>query len=296
MSLVKPLLLLIALIVTLFGMTGCRNDPPPQQQRHINTPNQGRQSSVYGMNYFLNFPAPEQNQADKSLVEAGLASLKRAIAAHSAPPPAAPKAFHIVIDAGHDRSNIGARSYRNLLQEETLTYTVAQRVKQLLAQQAPTITVTLTRTNPNQVLSLSQRVALINRLKPDYAMSIHFNASANRSAHGVETYTLPLPNAPSSVDTICGYKPPLAGHAHLMRSTQMAFILHHTFLQSTLFADRGIRHAHFKLLRDCQVPMVLFECNFISNPAITTLYQEDSQIQLSAQSIANAITSFGVIH
>lgn len=89
----------------------------------------------------------------------------------------------IMIDPGHGGRMSGA--VRNAVMEKDLTLSIAEKLQ--LKLEALGATVIATRTNDSDI-SLADRVALSNSVKPDIFVSIHINANRSSAIAGIETY------------------------------------------------------------------------------------------------------------
>src|SRR5262249_52170294 len=93
----------------------------------------------------------------------------------------------VVIDPGHGGSNAGALAPEASISESQLTLLYARAVAERLKQRG--IDAVLTR-NDNRYLTLRQRSLRANELGATIFVSLHANASPNRSQRGFETYIL----------------------------------------------------------------------------------------------------------
>jgi N-acetylmuramoyl-L-alanine amidase len=92
----------------------------------------------------------------------------------------------IVVDAGHGGSDPGAIGARGL-REKDVTLAVALDLEQRLLARGFQVVMTRRR---DSTLSLESRTALAEGSGGDVYLSIHVNAAARSSAHGIETYYL----------------------------------------------------------------------------------------------------------
>ncbi|MFA4945310.1 MAG: N-acetylmuramoyl-L-alanine amidase [Lentisphaeria bacterium] len=166
----------------------------------------------------------------------------------------------IVLDPGHGGRDQGAAAGGIL--EKAVTLQIARRVAESLRKSG--YTVHLTRTT-DSTLELAQRPAIANRLRADLFVSIHVNATADRSVNGIETFFLPPRNTPSTygtrpLTTLC------RNHAVARYNTRLAYDLQRQLLAASGAADRGLKHANFAVLRDAACPAVLVEVGFLSHP------------------------------
>lgn len=102
----------------------------------------------------------------------------------------------IVIDAGHGGHDPGAVG-PNKLYEKDVVLDIALKLRELLQKNA-NYEVFLTR-DKDVFIPLEQRTAIANSKNADLFVSIHANASSNRSAKGIETYMLNWTNSEESM-------------------------------------------------------------------------------------------------
>jgi N-acetylmuramoyl-L-alanine amidase len=207
----------------------------------------------------------------------------------------------VVLDPGHGGSNTGARGPDGLV-EKTLTLALSTQVARHLRERG--VTVELTRTT-DRTLTLRQRVAHADRLPADLFVSIHANASRDRTQRGFETFVL----APRGVD-IDG--PALRAETITPRAgvpREIALVLDDvergaaqweaaelaSRLQKALrdrrgkAHDRGVRQDVHHVLLGANMPAVLVEVGFIDHPVEgRELARPAVQAEL-AEAIAEAI-------
>ena len=212
-----------------------------------------RPATVDGTCYHLNRPA---GAGDIDPVDADL--LRQAVVA---PPP--PKArLTVMVDAGHGGRDQGCSVGKE--KESAITLAIAREVRRLLEAQGHRVL--MTRTEATQTLALGDRVALAAGAPIDAFVSIHVNAAANPEAKGVEVYTLPAPGCDGTAANAKAWPAPLAGQAHLAQATRLALAVQRALVALPgAPADRGVRHAHFLVLRDIPAPAILVETGFLTN-------------------------------
>ncbi|MBX9669158.1 MAG: N-acetylmuramoyl-L-alanine amidase [Candidatus Obscuribacterales bacterium] len=157
----------------------------------------------------------------------------------------------LVLDAGHGGNDPGAQ--RGFVKEKDLTLAIAQKTRDKLVESG--IKVIMTR-DEDSFISLSDRVAVTNNLKPDLFLSVHINSLESTSdIHGIETY----------------YQSDI--------SRPLAQNIHESIVSELGAPDRAIRKAKFYVINRAQVPAVLAEVGFISNKSerdklVSADYQE----------------------
>jgi N-acetylmuramoyl-L-alanine amidase len=216
-------------------------------------------------------------------------------------------ASRIVIDAGHGGHDPGA--IFGAKTEAEITLDVALRLEQLLTKQ-PGIEVVLTR-RTDVFIPLQERTAIANRENADLFVSIHVNASENRSARGVETYLLDFAsnaeaeaiaareNA-SSVMTM-SYLNELVKKITMTTKADESRDLA-THVQTSLvrrlkganpvLRDLGVKRAPFVVLIGASMPSILVEVAFITHRQEGRLLATPAYRQRLAESISDGVRRY----
>ena len=156
----------------------------------------------------------------------------------------------ICIDPGHGGADPGAisiapataREPAITLKERDFTLDVALLLEEELARCGHSVLLTRRR---DRSLKLNARAAHANRHAADLFISIHANAAANPAAEGIEVFHFPGSTAGKSLAD------------RIMRRLAAAFPGH---------VNRGVKPANFAVLRLTDMPAVLVECEFLTNP------------------------------
>ncbi len=166
----------------------------------------------------------------------------------------------IMLDPGHGGKDTGAPG-PNGKWEKAITLSLSMKLQKRLQQLGYRVLVTR---NADVFPSLERRVDIANRWKPDLYISIHCNATGDRSISGVETFLTTPVGAPSSSDSKPGFnKSP--GNNHDASNIRLAYEIQKSIIQRTRAADRGIKHARFYVIKNVNCPSVLIETGFLSN-------------------------------
>ena len=195
------------------------------------------------------------------------------------------KIARITLDAGHGGADTGARGRKSM--EKNLTLRITLRVAEIL--RACGYKVSLTRKDDSTV-RLEQRPQLQRRHRSDLFVSIHVNATDNRSVTGIETFALTPADAPSSHG-----KKELVRHPANCRDANnllLAYCLQRAMIKRTGAADRGVKRARFAVLRDIAAPGALVEVGFISNEHEEDLLNRKEYTEKIARAIAEGIISY----
>jgi N-acetylmuramoyl-L-alanine amidase len=207
------------------------------------------------------------------------------------------KLSRVVIDAGHgghDTGSIGPTGYA----EKELVLDVAMRLKQLVETELGA-EVVMTRSEDTFV-PLETRTAIANEQQADLFISIHANSSRVRSVRGVETYFLNFTSSREALETASRENAASERSIHELQDLVKKIMLRDKVDESRELAqhiqhamatrkgsgtDRGVKQAPFIVLIGADMPSILAEISFISNP------QEERQIKTQAyrQAIAEAL-------
>ena len=199
------------------------------------------------------------------------------------------KPFTLVIDAGHGGKDPGAIGRRGT-KEKHINLSVAKSFGRAVANRYPEIKIIYTRSK-DVFIPLNQRAKIANQAKADLFISIHTNASKNRSARGCETFTL---GAGSSAEALAaakyenevilkeenfeatynGFNPSstesyiifelLRGH-DMEKSVSCAEHIQNRMVTRSKLHNRGVSSAGFLVLHQTAMPSILIELGFISN-------------------------------
>jgi len=193
------------------------------------------------------------------------------------------KIGRIVIDAGHGGHDTGTIGPNGLM-EKDLCLDVALRLGKMIEERLPGTEVIYTRQD-DTFIPLEERTAIANEAKADLFISIHANSSPDSSARGVETYYLNFSPSPEAMEVAARDNATAQGNVHQLEdliqriaknekieeSRELASDIQDSLtkrLQKTnrSIRDRGVRKAPFVVLIGANMPSVLAEISFISNP------------------------------
>ena len=174
----------------------------------------------------------------------------------------------ILLDPGHGGQESGAIG-PNGYPEKSVNLVISQLLKQELEQRGATVY--LTRDSDIDV-SLSERVEMINNLKPNLALSIHYNA---------------LPDSGDAINTagigVFWYHP----QAH-----NLSVFLHNYLVEKLNRPSYGVFWNNLALTRPHTAPSVLLELGFMINPVEFEWITNSKEQEKLAKAIADGITEF----
>jgi N-acetylmuramoyl-L-alanine amidase/type II secretory pathway predicted ATPase ExeA len=219
------------------------------------------------------------------------------------------KINRIAIDAGHGGYDTGTIGPHGLF-EKNLCLDVALRLGHLIETNIPDAEVVYTRKDDRHV-PLEERAAIANNANADLFVSIHANSSDIREARGVETYYLSLAATPESMELTRRENALAQSSMHELpellkkitrtentaESKQLAVniqsaLSQHLQLVSRLETNRGVKQAPFIVLTGANMPAVLSEISFVSNPSDEKLLLESAQRQRVAEGLYRGIATY----
>jgi N-acetylmuramoyl-L-alanine amidase len=216
------------------------------------------------------------------------------------------KIGRIVVDAGHGGHDTGTVG-PNGLQEKDLVLEVAQRLGKLLENRLGA-EVVYTR-DDDTFLPLETRTAIANQNQADLFISVHANSSRDPGARGVETYYLNFTtnadalevaareNAVSekSIFELQDLVKKIALKEKIEESREFAADVQSS-LYSSLAAkgmkNRGVKKAPFIVLIGANMPSILAEISFVSNPTDAKKLKTSDYRQKIAEALYRGIAKY----
>jgi N-acetylmuramoyl-L-alanine amidase len=214
------------------------------------------------------------------------------------------KLSRVVIDAGHGGHDTGTVG-QNGFTEKELVLDVAQRLK-LLVENELGSEVVMTRSDDSFV-PLETRTALANDQQADLFISIHANSSRVRSVRGVETYYLNFTSSREALETASRENAASERSIHELQDLVKKIMLQDKVDESRELAqhvgkalaarkgaglDRGVKQAPFVVLIGANMPSVLAEICFISNPQDEKQLRNPDNRQAIAESLYEGVRSY----
>jgi N-acetylmuramoyl-L-alanine amidase len=213
----------------------------------------------------------------------------------------------VVIDPGHGGDEEGARGAGGLT-EKAVTLNVARRLKAALEARLG-VRVILTRDGDNAV-GLDQRAALANNNKADLFISLHANASVRPSVAGAGVYylsldeygdeamraaaapreTLPVFGGGTRDIEVVAWR--FAQAKHIRQSAAIARAVEASLRGKVPVSARAIQQAPLRVLVGANMPAVLVEMGFLSNPGQEKQLGADDFQNIVVQALVEAIIQF----
>jgi N-acetylmuramoyl-L-alanine amidase len=219
------------------------------------------------------------------------------------------KIGRIVIDAGHGGHDTGTIGPTGLM-EKDLCLDVALRLGKIIQQRLPGAEVVYTRAD-DTFIPLEERTNIANQAKADLFISIHANSSQDHGARGIETYYLNLKGSAEAMEVAARENATAQEGVHDLQDLVKKIARTEKIDESKEFAEdiqdslsrrveksgksvknRGVRKAPFVVLIGADMPSILTEISFLSNPADEQLLKKPEQRQKVAEGLYQGVASY----
>ena len=219
------------------------------------------------------------------------------------------KIGRIVIDPGHGGHDTGTIGPHGLM-EKDLCLDVALRLGQEIEGKLPGAEVIYTRKD-DTFIPLEQRTAIANEAKADLFISIHANSSHDHEARGIETYYLNFATSEESLEVATRENALSQEGLHDLQDLVKKIARNEKIEESKEFAsdvqdsltrrmqlvsqgekNRGVKKAPFVVLIGANMPSILSEISFISNPSDEKLLRKGDQRQRVADGLYRGIAAY----
>lgn len=213
----------------------------------------------------------------------------------------------IVIDPGHGGEDEGARGPQGTV-EKAVTMSVARRLKAAIETRLGA-RVLLTR-DGDRTIGFDERAAMANNNKADLFLSLHANASLRPAVAGAEVFHLNLADygdearrlAEGNRDMLPTFSGgtreievilwEMAQARHIERSARFAALVEGALRERVPMSPRALQQAPFRVLVGVNMPAVLVEMGFLSNPDQEKQLASDSFQATLVQALLEAIVNF----
>ena len=218
----------------------------------------------------------------------------------------------VAIDAGHGGEDPGATG-KNRTREKDVVLAIAKELKKTIDAQ-PGMTAVLTRTG-DYYIPLRDRFEKARKYRADLFVSIHADAFKNRNVSGSSVFVLSSKGASSefarrlaasenSSDLVGGVtlsdKDDMLASVLLDLSQSATMEASHAVAQSVFGSLRtlgkthksDVEHANFMVLKSPDVPSLLVETAFISNPSEEQRLKDPAWQRRTARAITDGIQNY----
>jgi N-acetylmuramoyl-L-alanine amidase len=217
----------------------------------------------------------------------------------------------IVIDAGHGGKDPGAVGYRKY-REKVVVLSIAKELRNILKSRGYTVYMTRDR---DRFVKLRNRTKYANKKNADIFISIHANAVSKRHAkktYGIECYYLSKSRSTRAKNVAAvensadladmnfygkeSFLNTLNSH-NIIAANKLAIDLQRSALATLkkrykYVKDAGVREGPFWVLVGAQMPAVLVEVGFITNPQEARRLVNKTYQKTLAQGLANGVERY----
>lgn len=218
------------------------------------------------------------------------------------------KIGRIVVDAGHGGHDSGTLGPEGI-EEKEVVLDVALRLGKILKQRLGA-DVIYTR-DDDTFVPLETRTAIANKAQADLFISIHANSSQDPSARGVETYYLNFTASPDALEVAARENAVSDQSIHQLSDLVKKITLKDKIDESREFAsdvqqnlfngledgnrgmkDRGVKKAPFVVLIGANMPSILAEISFLTNPDDARELRDPNYRQRIAESLYRGVSKY----
>jgi N-acetylmuramoyl-L-alanine amidase len=218
------------------------------------------------------------------------------------------KIGRIVIDAGHgghDSGTIGVDG----IEEKDVVLDVALRLGKMLHERLGA-EIIYTRSD-DTFIPLETRTAIANKAQADLFLSIHANSSNDASARGVETYYLNFTSQPDALEVAARENAVSDQSVYQLSDLVKKIALKEKIDESREFAmdvetslfsglqrgnaglkNRGVKKAPFVVLIGANMPSILAEISFVTNPRDARQLGQPEYRQRVAESLYKGVAKY----
>ena len=219
------------------------------------------------------------------------------------------KIGRIVVDAGHGGHDTGTIGPTGLM-EKDLCLDVALRLGKIIQQKLPGADIVFTRSD-DTFIPLEDRTRIANEAKADLFISIHANSSPDHGARGIETYYLNMKGSAEAMAVAARENSvsqqgihdleevvkKIARTEKIDESRELAEDVQDSLskrIQKTVkpVKNRGVRKAPFVVLIGADMPSILTEISFLSNPADEQLLKKPEYRQRVAEGLYQGVSDY----
>jgi N-acetylmuramoyl-L-alanine amidase len=214
----------------------------------------------------------------------------------------------IVIDAGHGGHDSGTLGVDGI-EEKDVVLDVALRLGKLLHERTGA-EIIYTRSD-DTFIPLETRTAIANKAQADLFISIHANSSQDETARGVETYYLNFTSDPTALDVAARENAVSGQSIHQLSDLVKKITLKDKIAESREFAadvegslyaglakgndglkNRGVKKAPFVVLIGANMPSILAEISFVTNPKDASQLRQPEYRERVAESLFAGVAKY----
>ena len=163
--------------------------------------------------------------------------------------------------------------------EKSVTLKISQELRRLLEKEGAKVVMTRTRdaavsskgAKATAIEELQARCDVANQKKANIFISVHMDAFTNEDAGGTTAYYYDKGSE---------------------KSKKLADCVREALIEQIKTPDRGTQSCNFYVVRNTDMPAILIEVAFISNPEEEKLLNSEEGVKKAAQGIADGIADY----
>ncbi|MDD2335793.1 MAG: N-acetylmuramoyl-L-alanine amidase [Geobacteraceae bacterium] len=218
------------------------------------------------------------------------------------------KIRRIVVDPGHGGHDPGAMGADGL-REKDIVLSIGLKLARQLKEQLG-VDVVMTRST-DVFIPLEERTAIANKVNADLFLSIHANASLNKSASGIETYYLNLTKSDKAARVAARENNTSLEKVGLLQNILFDLMANYKINDSARLADNvqkslhgkldkkfggiknlGVKQGPFYVLVGATMPSILVETAFVSNDHDAELLTDNDYQEATAAGILEGVRGY----
>lgn len=224
----------------------------------------------------------------------------------------------IVIDPGHggkDSGTLGTKRFK--IYEKHVALAVSLKLGNYIAEEFPDVKIIYTR-DSDVFLELNERTEIANKSNADLFISIHCDGFTNPKPSGASVFVMGMSKLKANMDVAMrensaiylednyqqkydGFDPKsaesyivfsLMQNTYLNQSLQIAEEVENEFSTRANRKSRGVKQAPFYVISRTNMPSILVECGFLTNPKEEEFLHSDLGQDYIASAIFRAFRSY----
>lgn len=224
----------------------------------------------------------------------------------------------VVIDPGHggkDSGTLGTKRFK--IYEKHVALAVSLKLGNYIAEEFPDVKIIYTR-DTDVFLELNERTEIANKSNADLFISIHCDGFTNPKPSGASVFVMGMSKLKANMDVAMrensaiylednyqqkydGFDPKsaesyivfsLMQNTYLNQSLQIAEEVESEFSNRANRKSRGVKQAPFYVISRTNMPSILVECGFLTNPKEEEFLHSDLGQDYIASAIFRAFRSY----
>ena len=192
----------------------------------------------------------------------------------------------LILDAGHGGQDTGATAGESVM-EKDVSLAILMKIRGLLKENT-SLTIHLTR-DSDKDMHLSTRAKAANTAAGDLLISVHSGYSAISHTNGIPLFSDNLPEPPNAKASVEIRQEFTRRRTYGERAAKVAYQIAQTLAADNTLGAVTVRKAPLIMQRLCEMPCLLIELAYLSNPDVTASVSEEAYQMHVAEALTRAI-------